>query len=82
MRLGIATDQGRFSLKEELVTHVRSVGHEAIDFGACDLTLDDDYPEIVIPLAQGVAAQQDDAVRNVCNSLGIRPVVKKGGDVQ
>ena len=34
MRIGIATDHGGFSLKEELLGQLRAVGHEVVDFGA------------------------------------------------
>lgn len=34
MRLGIATDHGGSAFKEELVSRLRSAGHEVVDFGA------------------------------------------------
>lgn len=34
MRVGIATDHGGFSLKEELLTQLRGAGHEIADYGA------------------------------------------------
>ena len=37
MRVGIATDHGGYSLKEELIALLRSAGHEVVDFGAHDL---------------------------------------------
>jgi ribose 5-phosphate isomerase B len=52
MKIGIATDHGGFSLKEELVTHLREKGHEIVDFGAMEFNPDDDYPDFVIPLAE------------------------------
>ena len=56
MRVGIATDHGGFGLKEELVTQLRTAGHEVVDFGAYRLSEGDDYPDYVIPLAQAVVA--------------------------
>ena len=56
MRIGIAADHGGFPLKEQLVVRLKSAGHEVVDFGAHQLTPDDDYPDFVIPLAQAVAA--------------------------
>jgi ribose 5-phosphate isomerase B len=47
MRIGIATDYGRFGLKEELVAQLRTAGHEVVDFGANSLSPDDDYPDFV-----------------------------------
>ena len=56
MRVGIATDHGGFILKQELLDQLRAAGHEVIDFGAFDLSKDDDYPDYVLPLARAVAA--------------------------
>jgi ribose 5-phosphate isomerase B len=49
MRVGIAVDHGGFNLKEDLAAHLRAAGHEVIDFGAHNLSQDDDYPDFVIP---------------------------------
>jgi ribose 5-phosphate isomerase B len=56
MRVGIATDHGGYSLKEELIALLRSAGHEVVDFGAHDLNNSDDYPDYVTPLAHAVVA--------------------------
>ena len=53
MRIGIATDHGGFSLKEQLLSQLREAGHQVVDFGAHHLSKDDDYPDYVLPLAQG-----------------------------
>ena len=68
MRVGIATDHGGFSLKEELVAHLRAAGHEVIDFGAHTLNPGDDYPDFVIPLARAVAAGKVERGVAVCGS--------------
>jgi len=68
MRVGIATDHGGFSLKEELVAHLRAAGHEAVDFGAHRLEPGDDYPDFVIPLAQAVVAGAVERGVAVCGS--------------
>jgi ribose 5-phosphate isomerase B len=68
MRVGIATDHGGFGLKEELVTQLRSAGHEVVDFGAHRLSEGDDYPDYVIPLAQAVAAGKVDRGVAICGS--------------
>lgn len=54
MRVGIAADHGGFGLKEELVLHLRSAGHEIVDVGAHSLDPNDDYLDYVIPLAHAV----------------------------
>jgi ribose 5-phosphate isomerase B len=68
MRLGIATDHGGFSLKEDLLARLRAAGHEVVDFGAHVLDTADDYPDFVIPLAQAVAAGEVERGIAVCGS--------------
>jgi ribose 5-phosphate isomerase B len=68
MRVGIATDHGGFSLKEDLGAQLRAAGHEVIDFGADKLRPDDDYPDFVVPLAQAVAASTVERGVAVCGS--------------
>jgi ribose 5-phosphate isomerase B len=68
MRVGIATDHGGFELKEKLAARLRAVGHEITDFGAHQLTPEDDYPDFVVPLARAVAAGKVDRGVAVCGS--------------
>jgi ribose 5-phosphate isomerase B len=68
MRLGIATDHGGFSLKEDLVARLRAAGHEVVDFGASVFDTADDYPDFVIPLAQAVAEGKVERGIAVCGS--------------
>jgi ribose 5-phosphate isomerase B len=68
MRLGIATDHGGFELKQKLVARLQAEGHEVLDFGAHQLTPDDDYPDFVIPLGKAVAAGKVDRGLAVCGS--------------
>jgi ribose 5-phosphate isomerase B len=68
MRVGMATDHGGFELKEKLTAQLRAGGHEIVDFGARELTPDDDYPDFVVPLAQAVAAGKVDRGVAVCGS--------------
>jgi ribose 5-phosphate isomerase B len=68
MRVGIATDHGGFGLKEEMVARLRAAGHEVVDHGAYSLDQDDDYPDVVIPLAQAVVAGKVDRGVAICGS--------------
>jgi len=68
MRIGIATDHGGFSLKQDLADRLRASGHEVVDFGAHTLMPSDDYPDFVIPLARAVAAGQVERGLAVCGS--------------
>jgi ribose 5-phosphate isomerase B len=68
MRIGICTDHGGFSLKEELVAQLGAAGYEVVDFGAQALNPSDDYPDFVIPLAESVAAGKVERGVAVCGS--------------
>ena len=68
MRVGIATDHGGFGLKEELVAHLRTAGHEVVEYGAAALTAGDDYPDFVIPLAHAVAGEKVERGVAICGS--------------
>ena len=68
MRIGIATDHGGFALKEELVARICAAGHEVVDFGAHQLTPDDDYPDFVVPLGEAVVAGKVDRGVAICGS--------------
>ncbi len=68
MRVGIATDHGGFGLKEELLTRLRSAGHEIVDFGAHTLNAEDDYPDFVVPLAEAVVAGEVQRGVAICGS--------------
>ena len=54
-RIGIATDHDGFELKQYLVSSLQTAGYKVVDFGAYALVIDDDYPEIIAPMAQAVA---------------------------
>lgn len=68
MRVGIATDHGGFSLKEELAARLKAAGYEVVDFGAHELNRGDDYPDFVTPLARAVAAGSVERGVGVCGS--------------
>jgi ribose 5-phosphate isomerase B len=68
MRVGIASDHGGFELKAELITKLRTAGHEVIDFGALQFNAGDDYPDFVVPLAQAVVAGKVERAVAVCGS--------------
>jgi ribose 5-phosphate isomerase B len=68
MRIGIAADHGGFTLKEEMLRELEEWGYEAVDFGAYQLDPDDDYPDLVIPLARAVAGGQVEKGLAICGS--------------
>jgi len=63
MRIHVATDHAGFDLKEHLVAHLRSAGHDVTDHGAHEFDANDDYPSFCISAAQ--------AVRDDAGSLGV-----------
>ena len=68
LRVGIAADHGGFALKAELTGSLRAGGYEIEDYGAFQLTPDDDYPDFIIPLARAVAAGRIDRAVALCGS--------------
>jgi ribose 5-phosphate isomerase B len=68
MRLGIGTDHGGFTLKQELLAKLQAAGHEVTDFGAHELQNEDDYPDFAIPLARAVATGAVERGVLVCGS--------------
>ncbi len=55
MKIAIGCDHGALALKNKMVAHLQSQGHEVKDFGTH--TLDScDYPDFAAPAAQAVAS--------------------------
>lgn len=55
MKVYFAADHAGFLLKNALVEHVRTLGHDVEDLGASTLDPEDDYPDFMTPLAKRVA---------------------------
>ena len=68
MRVGIAADHGGFELKEQVAKALRASEYEVVDFGAYSLTLTDDYPDFIVPLAQAVAVGEVERGVAICGS--------------
>jgi ribose 5-phosphate isomerase B len=68
MRLGIAADHGGFQLKERLLQDIKTLGHEVVDFGAYEYAPQDDYPDLVAPLARAVARGEVERGLALCGS--------------
>jgi len=67
MRIAIGSDHAGFRLKQVLLEHVASLGHESSDFGCPDET-SVDYPDFAVPLAQAVIAGEQDLGILICNT--------------
>lgn len=68
MKIGIATDHGGFSLKEDVLDRLKKAGHEIVDFGAHQLDSADDYPDYVLPLSRAVSEGSVDRGIAICGS--------------
>jgi ribose 5-phosphate isomerase B len=67
IRVGIAADHGGFELKKKLVEALAS-DYEVVDFGTHTLVLQDDYPDVVVPLAKAVARGEVERGVAICSS--------------
>ena len=68
MRVGIAADHGGYALKGEMVESLRASSHEVVDFGAHQLTPEDDYPDFIIPMAFAVSGGNVERGVAICGS--------------
>lgn len=68
LAIGVAADHGGFALKQELVMRLRAGGFSVSDFGAHRLQTDDDYPDLLFPLARAVAEGRMDRGVAICGS--------------
>jgi ribose 5-phosphate isomerase B len=67
-RIGVAADHGGHGLKEQMAKLLREAGYTVVDFGDSQPTVDDDYPDFVVPLARAVARGEVDRGVAVCGS--------------
>lgn len=98
MKFYIGTDHAGFNLKEELKKYLSELGHEVIDKGAFEYDKDDDYPDFIALVAEGVAdagPESDKEVRGIIlggsgqgeaieanRLLGVRTIVYYGGNLE
>ena len=59
MKILFAADHAGFNLKQELLPFVRDLGYEVEDWGAFEYNEQDDYPDIMVPVAKAVAREPD-----------------------
>ena len=71
MRVALGSDHGGFTLKEEIKSYLEKEGIEYKDFGT-NSTDSCDYPDIALPVAQGVASGEFDRGILICGTgIGI-----------
>ena len=59
MRVDLGSDHAGFELKQRIVEHLQSLGHEPVDCGPHAYDADDDYPPYVLLAASRTAADHD-----------------------
>lgn len=78
MKIGIAADHGGFELKNKIAEMIKSAGYEVIDYGAHEYDKLDDYPDLIIPLAEGISKGEVEKGIAVCGSgVGASVVANK-----
>jgi ribose 5-phosphate isomerase B len=56
MRVYLGADHAGYELKQVIIEHLRSTGHEPVDCGAFGYDADDDYPAFCIAAAEKTVA--------------------------
>ncbi len=58
MKVYIGTDHAGFELKEKLKKYINDLGYEVQDLGPFSYDADDDYPDLIRPVAEAVVADE------------------------
>lgn len=67
----VASDHGGFDLKNKILELLKVSGFEAVDMGPGQFTLDDDYPDYIIPCIKKVTENEGNAGIVICkNGVG------------
>ena len=78
MTIGIAADHAGFEQKGELLKLLTDAGYEVKDFGAYSYESTDDYPDVVLPLAEAVSKGEITKGIAVCGSgVGVSVAANK-----
>jgi ribose 5-phosphate isomerase B len=70
MKIFIGTDHAGFGLKEILVSYLEKQGHEVVDKGAYKFDEGDDYPDFIIPVAEEVSKDPNNAKGIILGATG------------
>ena len=77
MKISIACDHGALALKNLVAEHLRSKGHEVLDFGT-HTTDSCDYPDFAAPAARAVASGECERGIVMCTTgIGVSIVANK-----
>lgn len=67
-KIGIAADHAGFSQKQQIIKQLQAAGYEVKDYGAHQIEPDDDYPDIILPLARAISQGEVERGVAVCGS--------------
>lgn len=70
MTIYISSDHAGFQLKEELVPFIEDLGYKIEDLGAYHYNEDDDYPDLIAPVARKVSKDPDNVKGIVLGGSG------------
>lgn len=68
MKIGLAADHGGYELKNHIASWLEAAGYEVLDLGAHDYDAQDDYPDLVFPLAKAVSEGSVERGIAICGS--------------
>ena len=77
MRIAVGSDHAGFIQKDPIIEHIKSLGHEVLDFGPAT---DDrvDYPDFADKVARAVAAGKADRGVLICGTgIGVAMAADK-----
>ncbi|HWF48611.1 MAG TPA: ribose 5-phosphate isomerase B [Bryobacteraceae bacterium] len=78
MKISIGADHAGYNLKQELVEHMKSLGHDVHDVGTFDSTKPDDYPDFATLVAEDIRSGKADRGLLVCGSgVGVSVAANK-----
>lgn len=68
MRVGLAADHQGIELKNLLLSKLQRSDFELVDYGAYSLNAEDDFPDFIIPMAEGIAKGEIERGIAICGS--------------
>lgn len=68
MKIGIAADHAGFEQKKLFVKYLGKLGFEISDYGTLNYDANDDYPDIIIPLALAISRGKVEKGIAICES--------------
>jgi len=78
MKIGIAADHAGFDLKQQLIDRLQEAGYNVQDYGAAQYDKEDDYPDVILPLAKALAKGEVTRGIAVCGSgVGVSVAANK-----